>query len=277
MRIEAKVETISPDRAQKLVDRTMKAVNDGRLRLRHVKRYKVEEYSKDMTAGRWQLNGEPLILTPDGIVLDGMHRLNAIIKSGVTLQVLVARGAADDAFHTIDTGAVRTGGDLLTIAGQANGSDLACALAVVWRYDQGSGRLTSAAWADRPTKPQLFQVLEAHPDLPGFVARASGLEKLMSGGLAAALWYLFAKRDHVLAGGFFEALRSGTSMQPGDPVTALRERLYQDRARRPRPTMQVTAELIVRAWNNTRQGKTMSKVQRGKETKDGKQPAIGIR
>lgn len=262
-KLEAKVETITPERAKRLLDKIDKKAAGGGLHHRTIKREKVEQYARDMAAGRWQLNGETIILTSEGVVIDGLHRLTACVKADTQFQTMVTRGAPDDTFKSIDTGAIRTGGDLMTIAGVVGGNALATALAVVWKYDQGNGKLTSASWHDRPTKPELFEVLDKHKDLPHFVAKAGPLNKLLSHGLCGALWYLFAKRDATLADVFFDTLKTGEGLKEGEPVHALRERLYKDRAMRPRPTMQMTAELVVRAWNHTRGGKQLAKMQRG--------------
>jgi len=42
----------------------------------------VEKYSKDIAEGLWEKNGEPIVISKDGILRNGQHRLNGIIKSG---------------------------------------------------------------------------------------------------------------------------------------------------------------------------------------------------
>src|SRR3990172_8052075 len=52
----------------------------------------VADYARDMTAGHWTLNGEAIKFATDGTVLDGQHRLRAVIDSDVTVQMLVVVG-----------------------------------------------------------------------------------------------------------------------------------------------------------------------------------------
>ncbi len=269
-KIEAKVETITPDRARKLMDKTtrLSEQSEATWRQRSIKKSKVDDYAKDMRAGNWQLNGESIILTDEGRVLDGQHRLYACIKADVPFQTIVSRGAQEDSFRTIDTGAVRTAGDIFTIAGRKSGRDLAAAAAVVWKYEKGSGRLLNTMWHERPTKTELFQTIEQHPGLEEYVSKSGSLAPLLSHGLVAALWYLFAKRDPLLSDSFFDMLRTGSGLREGEPIHALRERVQRDRALRPRPTQQHTAELIVRAWNATRTGKKLGKMQKGHQPLD---------
>lgn len=46
----------------------------------------VTRYARDMAAGRWVMNGEPLILDPEGNLLDGRHRLAAVIEARVAVR-----------------------------------------------------------------------------------------------------------------------------------------------------------------------------------------------
>jgi len=50
---------------------------------RPVMRPVVDKYSKDIKQGLWQKNGEAIVISKDGILRNGQHRLNGIIKSGV--------------------------------------------------------------------------------------------------------------------------------------------------------------------------------------------------
>ena len=60
---------------------------------RNVRESRVCEYANEMSAGRWRLTGQGIIILEDGTVGDGQHRLYAIVKSGATVQMPVARGA----------------------------------------------------------------------------------------------------------------------------------------------------------------------------------------
>ena len=42
----------------------------------------VEKYSKDIGDNLWEKNGEPIVISKDGVLRNGQHRLNGIIKSG---------------------------------------------------------------------------------------------------------------------------------------------------------------------------------------------------
>src|SRR5262245_19389750 len=79
--IAAQLMTITPQMAADLLK--------DRPPNRPISKARVRLMIEDMRAGRWVDNGEPLILTEDLRVLDGQHRLQAVMDSGCTITFLV--------------------------------------------------------------------------------------------------------------------------------------------------------------------------------------------
>lgn len=98
--ITAKVETISTETAMTYLK------NAGKNRKLSEK--KVQDYAKQMTDGEWVLNGEPIIFGKSGNLIDGQHRLRAVIYANATVQMLVVRGVDDEYFDSIDSGKSRS-------------------------------------------------------------------------------------------------------------------------------------------------------------------------
>lgn len=117
-----------------------------------------------MTAGQWQVNGDPIRFDEGGSLIDGQHRLTAVIKSGVTIDAWVLRGLGLDAFDTIDRGHVRTNGDVLARRGEKHYNVVASCSAIWFRYFSG-GTIEggSVGWTPRPD--QLDQILNEHGDI----------------------------------------------------------------------------------------------------------------
>ena len=63
---------------------------------RNVKRDRVSLYASDMEKGRWQLNGESIVIDADGNLKDGQHRLMAVVKSQCTVPMIVVSGVDTD-------------------------------------------------------------------------------------------------------------------------------------------------------------------------------------
>lgn len=107
--IRTKVEMITPDKAK----RYLKSNESNRT----ISNTLVQRLSRDMKAGKWELNGEAIVFSADGKLIDGQHRMTAVVKSGVTVPMLVVRGVNADARFTIDHGRARTAGDVLRMKG----------------------------------------------------------------------------------------------------------------------------------------------------------------
>jgi hypothetical protein len=90
----------------------------------------VDALAREMQAGNWQLNGETIIVDEHGELLDGQHRLSAVVQSGCTVDMFVARGVATDTRSTIDQGISRTLADVLQISG---GASYSTAIAAAFR------------------------------------------------------------------------------------------------------------------------------------------------
>lgn len=75
----------------------------------------VNKYARQMANGDWKVTPETICVSVTGRLLQGQHRLLAIIKSGASCNFLFATGFADDVFDVLDRGAGRTTADALGI------------------------------------------------------------------------------------------------------------------------------------------------------------------
>ena len=53
----------------------------------------VRRYASDMSNGRWKLNHQGLAFSEEGVLVDGQHRLMAIVKADSTVKMMVTWGA----------------------------------------------------------------------------------------------------------------------------------------------------------------------------------------
>lgn len=75
----------------------------------------VKKYAKLMTNGDWRFSPETISISKTGRLLNGQHRMMAVVMSGVTCRFLFATGFDDDVFSVLDRGATRTMADALSI------------------------------------------------------------------------------------------------------------------------------------------------------------------
>jgi len=73
--------------------------------------------ANQMISGDFLENGESIVFDFNGALLDGQHRLKAIIKSGLSYNIPIVRGAKPLSLATYDTGKNRSASDILDLNG----------------------------------------------------------------------------------------------------------------------------------------------------------------
>ena len=71
---------------------------------RRVQSKSVKRIRDAIVSGRWKYNGQPVIFSKSWRLLDGQHRLLAVVASGIAVEMMVETGVDDEAMVTIDTG-----------------------------------------------------------------------------------------------------------------------------------------------------------------------------
>lgn len=95
---------------------------------RNFSRITVKKYAQEMKSGNWQLNYEPVVISNTGKLLNGQHRLMAIVQSGVAVDLYVIRGA-DDNITIYDRGYLRKEDQVIAMMGVTNSTKGTVAIA----------------------------------------------------------------------------------------------------------------------------------------------------
>jgi hypothetical protein len=247
------VEVIPPAMASQLVD-TM-------VHKRPVRNVKRDAYARDMASGLWKV-GPPLMIDRDGHLLDGQHRLQAVLKTGVPVTFLVIRGLDPDTFHVLDQGAKRNIGDVLRMRGEQRFAELQAALVTKWRWDKVKDRPdrrmpSGGGSIGYPTVDEALALLERLPTMRASVERGTAVGRAVhfSRGITSWLHYEFSQLDADDAELFFDKLASGTGLDEDSPIRVARNQLLN--AATPSPELRDTerrAAWVVKAWNAYRRG-----------------------
>lgn len=88
---------------------------------RTIKHPIVMEYTDKMVSGEWVMNGEPIIFSLDGVLINGQHRLLAIIASDTSQHLMIIKGVNRDTFKTMDCGKNRGAGEVVFIEHRGTG------------------------------------------------------------------------------------------------------------------------------------------------------------
>jgi len=156
------VETLSPAAAAELLQRPRSGGQPDEA--------VIAQYRGVMRSGRWSLNGMPIIISRQGVLLDGLQRLHACIAEGQPLQSVVARGVDDALLPLVDQHIRRSAKDILTARGAAHPRALAGLITRLIRYQEALQGLPANNTA--PTWPQVEDVLLACPELEELVAES---------------------------------------------------------------------------------------------------------
>jgi hypothetical protein len=173
-------------------------------------------------AGDMILNGETIIFDVDGVLLNGQHRLQGCIESGVSWDTLVVRGIDPEAFRTLDSGKKRSTADALSMKGELYATKIAAAAQALLSFVDFGGEFRHTTSQSRKATPMAVErVLKAHPGLRESVKAMSGV-RLSDNQYGHVLHYLFSIVSPSLAADFASVMAEG-HYDMGRPFVRLRE------------------------------------------------------
>jgi hypothetical protein len=104
------METITPELA---VEYLSKNIENNRV----VREWKVNKYAEAMAMGRWIPTSATVRFDSTGALIDGQHRLMAIVRYGKPVTIAVSRGERPESIHVVDTQTARNPRDSLVVSG----------------------------------------------------------------------------------------------------------------------------------------------------------------
>ena len=125
------VVTMTPQWAEKIL-------TQNNNKNRKIRTSKLMVYTRSIEAGDWKVTNQGIALDPDGNLLDGQHRLAAIVKARKSIKILLGTNCDPSSFSVIDIGATRTAGDMITLSGFSGGkhNTLAAAVKIYIQYTE---------------------------------------------------------------------------------------------------------------------------------------------
>lgn len=120
----------------------------------------VDSYAQDLKEGKWIIGTSTICFDINGNLIDGQHRLSAIIKAGIPVRMEVKRNLSEDAFKAMDIGKVRQPKDMFNIAGVNNYQNLSGLIRTTLQFEQES----FSRKAKRMSNPELWEVYSMMAD-----------------------------------------------------------------------------------------------------------------
>lgn len=218
---------------------------------------RVERYARKMRAGQWPFIGDPICFSREDVLLNGQHRLWAVVVGKVELYFNVVLGLPAETQRFMDQGRNRTAANQLSIEGVANPVAASALSRFVIAWDD---KAIVSRKNDSVTNDDIAEFVEEHPDRVQdaivLAERVRSNVPIMSIGAAAAVAFKTLEIDEAAATQFFDMFAIGANLDDGNPVLMLRNHLAKLRRQRTNRTAGEIAYLIVTTWNAWYAGRT---------------------
>jgi hypothetical protein len=218
--VRSRVQRITPARAERLL-----ATNTAN---RPLSRATVRGFAEAMLRGDWLVTHQGIAFDTNGVLLDGQHRLAAIVEADVPVELAVFTDVDPDTFDVLDTGKRRNAADVLAIEGEKSTTILAAMVRTVWLYQNRP----DASWsggAAGVTNHQIVQTLQANPKIRDFVpvgeriATETGMIKSAAG---SASYLVEQANKRASLDDWYEGIIDGAGLAKSDPRLIFRRTMF---------------------------------------------------
>lgn len=217
----------------------------------------VDFYADQMKKNLWRATGQGISIDVNNNLLDGQHRLAAIVKSRVAVLMLIIYEVDPETFDVYDSGKTRTKTDVFFIKGIPEARNVSSIINHYYLLNAGQN-VTNAGLSKEKIKRSTHEILQKYyadelfwADLTKRVGRAYSKIRIYEtskiGGFAAHL-ILDKKREPELVYSFIEQLFSLTP----DEYTCtkvLREYMIKEAFSIKKTPASTRFALLIKTWN----------------------------
>lgn len=239
------IRTINPEFAHKLLKYNPK---NRRLNIQHVR-----SLASQMEEGLFIPELDFISFDKKGHMIDGQHRLHAIIESQTSFKMKIITGLDPNVRNIIDTGLKRSLADILKMDGIENAGTVSGAIAKMIIFDE-TGRF-DARLNRKFHNADFKKAMKKHPEILicSEKLRPSAIFKRPAQLLALySLCYKVAPRK---ADDFFLRLMTGENLEKNSPLLEIRRIVLNKIGSRNNVAMQDLIFALISVWNASRKGK----------------------
>lgn len=214
---------------------------------------RVAVYAADILEGHWQSNGEPIIISNDGLLNDGQHRCAAVAQTGIAIPVLIVFGVTRDSRKTTNQAKGKTAGDYLAMDRVPN-ANVTAGMTRLFLSWQATGNVNATS---RISNAQILDFVEHNREEIAIAASFSGkhskrLQHMISPSSFAFCYFICARKNKEAADQFFRSVATGENLPAGDPALVVRERLLMLH----HSARVAKISIVLNGWNAFRRGET---------------------
>ncbi|ROS28874.1 hypothetical protein EDF22_0605 [Rathayibacter sp. PhB127] len=223
----------------------------------------IAAYARDMTAGAWVATGDSLKFDWNGRLIDGQHRLSAVISANRTIRFAVARNVIPTAQKVLDVNARRSSADALRFDGVRSNATVIAGAANIARQRERGFIKSAAVNPSGPsmTNSEVVAWVQENPSIVNAAAFAGRIYRKL-GATPAVLTYcvwVLEEIDPFAAMEFFNSIAEQRTAGLGDPRLALAQAFTKLRDDRTRMGAGIQIFYVFRAWNAWRNNETLSR------------------
>jgi len=258
------IATVTPKQAQEWLE--------GNVDNRKLREARVVQLSRVLERGEWELTGDAIVFDEYGTLLNGQHRLSAVVVTGISARFVILRGVPAKAQEVMDQGLARSLGDQLMRRGIPYYGNVSGALFWLHRlnYAEATGVAHYAEPALRPSLRQLLALYDQNPELAQEAPLIQPINRILKVrfGATLALYHrlLQIEDDNIETevNMFLDQWTHGTNLKADDSVSRLRNFCIEDASKRHTkgraPDYRFMAYAII-AWNKWRDGEPIKQLK----------------
>lgn len=214
----------------------------------------VKRIANQISNGKWKYNGDTIKLSSKRNVLDGQHRLWAVMEAKISIETIIVDGIEEDAFATIDTlRKPRSGSDVLALKGATRHRQYTSA-ALQWLFRWQRGTIENyRSPQNRIENSDIEKMYEDNKGIERAIERVIKLRGLANPSLVGFFYFVLANRSPELAERMVFTLENPAGVAMNDPFFRLRMYFSSDTVKVKDPI--VTIALMIKAANAAALGK----------------------
>lgn len=213
---------------------------------------KVAAMAMDIRNGSWTFNNDAVCVDKERNLLNGQHRMLAIIESGTPTKFLVQFNTPPESMKNIDTGTARTLSDYLKFASEINTTTLAATIRILILLRTGGGLTQEDSKKNKITTTQASAFLEDHPEIRASVDFTVNNRRSLGpppGPSAAAHYLISQTAGQKYADYYFKKLVSLSDEPTGSAVLAVDNRVRTIREQHQKIDYPRWMALLIKGYN----------------------------
>jgi len=224
---------------------------------RGLKRTVIDRINMDIRNERYYLNGETIVVSKMGKLLNGQHRLTSVLETGIPIETWVVFGVPDECKTTFDQGTAKSAADFLKMQRVASSKEIALSIKLFRIFEPGTEVTNKDLASRRISKQEVLITYEGYEKPIQYAFKTFGNTKYGKGQRAVAAIttaHLLISRQlpTSVVDPFFDILTGdGSGIERGNPILWARAKLSDILGGRSKleSSAEFKLEVILKTWN----------------------------